>query len=295
MRGPGTPTLDQLALLLAVVDAGGLVAAARQTGRAASAVSYAIDQLELLLGLPLFERGKRRTPVLTAAGVAVVAEARAVIGDVARLRAKVTGLLGGLEAEVVLAVEVVLPTPRLVAALQDFAREFPTVGLRLHVEAMGAIVDLVLGGRATIGVAGPIAAEVPGLTRRDAGGVTMLPVAAPGHPLTAGPMPPGAPRDHIQLVLTDRSKLTEGKDFGVIGLKTWRLGDLGAKHALLLAGAGWGNMPEPMVAADLAAGRLVRLDLAEWSGAVYPLAVVHRTGDPPGPAGRWLIDRLVAG
>jgi hypothetical protein len=29
----------------------------------------------------------------------------------------------------------------------------------------------------------------------------------------------------------------------VVGTKSWRLADLGAKHALLLAGVGWGNMP----------------------------------------------------
>jgi hypothetical protein len=40
-----------------------------------------------------------------------------------------------------------------------------------------------------------------------------------------------------------------------MGAKSWRLADLGAKHAQLLAGVGWGNMPEPIVRDDLAAGR----------------------------------------
>jgi DNA-binding transcriptional LysR family regulator len=49
----------------------------------------------------------------------------------------------------------------------------------------------------------------------------------------------------------------------VIGNEAWRLADLGAKHALLLAGNGWGFMPEPTVHADLVAARLARLDLPE--------------------------------
>jgi hypothetical protein len=49
-----------------------------------------------------------------------------------------------------------------------------------------------------------------------------------------------------------------------------------------------------MVAGDLAAGRLVRLDLADWRGADYRLSIVHRTADPPGTAARWLIERLAA-
>src|SRR3546814_4467829 len=54
-------------------------------------------------------------------------------------------------------------------------------------------------------------------------------------------LPAETARRHVQLVLTDRSDLTKGRDVGVIGLESWRLGDLGAKHALLVAGLGWGN------------------------------------------------------
>ena len=78
-------------------------------------------------------------------------------------------------------------------------------------------------------------------------------------------------RDHVQLVLTDRSSLTEGRDFGVVSVKTWRLADLGAKHALLLAGMGWGNMPKPMVNDDMKRGRLVELADREPGDLVYSL------------------------
>ncbi len=54
-------------------------------------------------------------------------------------------------------------------------------------------------------------------------------------------------------------------------------------------------MPEAMVADDLAAGRLVALDLADWRGASYRMQVIYRTEAPPGPATRWLIERLVEG
>src|SRR5436189_303212 len=77
----------------------------------------------------------------------------------------------------------------------------------------------------------------------------------------AGKIQPDQLRDHVQLVLADRSKLTEGRDFSVFALRTWRLADLGARHEMLLAGLGWGSMPVHMVEDDLAAGRLVRLDI----------------------------------
>jgi DNA-binding transcriptional LysR family regulator len=287
MPAPGVPNLDQLAVFLAVVETGIFAAAGRRLGRATSAVSYAIGNLEQL-GVQLFDRDQTRTPVLTEAGTAVLSEARSVSAGVDNLRAKVKGLLDGLEAEIALAVDVMLPTARLVDAMQAFEARFPTVTLRLYVEALGGVMQLVHSGIADIGISG-VDAALPGIERTKVGGVELIPVAAPSHPLAAGRHGPGAARDFVQLVLTDRSTLTKGRDFSVIGVRTWRLADLGSKHALLLAGIGWGNMPEPMVHDDLAAGRLKRLDLSEWSGGFYAFHAIYRTDTPPGPAAAWMV------
>jgi hypothetical protein len=48
-------------------------------------------------------------------------------------------------------------------------------------------------------------------------------------------------------VLTVRSPFEECQDVGIFTADAWRVADLGTKHALLLAGIGWGNMPEPSV------------------------------------------------
>jgi DNA-binding transcriptional LysR family regulator len=293
MPGPGTPTLDQLTVLTAVADEGGLAAAARRLKRATSAVSYAIDTLEAQLGLKLFDRVTTRRPRLTPEGEAVLADARALLARMDDLKARVRGLNEGLEAEVALAVDVMLPTARLVDALTAFRDAFPTVTLRLHVEALGGVTQRVAGGKAVIGINNPMHDAIAGLETVPAGAVAMLPVAAPGHPLARKDHREKA-SDHIQLVLTDRSPLTEGKDFAVLGNSTWRLADLSTKHALLLAGLGWGNMPEFMVRDDIAAGRLAVLRLRESATGPYALQAVWRRASPPGPAGRWLVARFTA-
>jgi DNA-binding transcriptional LysR family regulator len=120
----------------------------------------------------------------------------------------------------------------------------------------------------------------------------MVMVASPGHPLAADRRPVGIDslRQHVQLVLTDRSALSAGREFGVFSTRIWRIADLGAKHAFLRAGLGWGGMPLDVVEADLAGGRLVRLTIDDpaMNGHVMTLSAVY----PPGPAGRWLIERL---
>ena len=282
MGGPGLPSLDQLRIFLTVVETGSFAAAGRRLMRATSAVSYSVANLERQLGVALFDRERTKKPMLTEAGIAVLSEAKTLSAGIDNLRAKVSGLMAGLESEVALVVDVMMPTSRVVDAMHAFEEEFPTVTLRLHVEALGAVIQLVQSGVANIGISGPLNENVPGIERIKLGGVELIPVAAPSHPLASSPAnAPGAARKYVQLVLTDRSTLTEDRDFGVMGVKSWRLADLGSKHALLLAGIGWGNMPEPMVRGDLVAGRLRRLDLPEQSGGFYALHAIHRTDTPP--------------
>jgi DNA-binding transcriptional LysR family regulator len=295
MDGPGTPSLDQLKVFLIVVETGSFAAAGRKLGRATSAISYAIANLELQLGLPLFDRESTRKPILTEAGTAVLAEACLVTSGIDHLRAKVKGLLSGLEAEVALAVDIMLPSTRLVDAMRAFESEFPTVALRLHVEALGAVTQLVRDGVASIGISGPLFVGVPEIEQSQIGEVQLVPVAAPSHPLAQIPMnATGVARNHVQLVLSDRSSLTQGQDFGVIGIRTWRIADLSTKHALLLAGIGWGHMPVPMIRADLAARRLVQLGIPESHDHRYVFQAIHRTDTPPGPAAAWLIKRFAS-
>jgi DNA-binding transcriptional LysR family regulator len=145
-------------------------------------------------------------------------------------------------------------------------------------------------GRCQLGISGMPVQMPPAIERQLAGHVLMMPVCAPGHPLAQieGVVPTAALREHLQLVVTDRSPLTSGQDFGVLGHRDWRLGDLHSKHALLQGGLGWGSMPEAMIARDLASGRLVRLRVQDGDELQYPLFVIHRSDEHLGPAGSWL-------
>lgn len=295
MPDVGSPTLDQMRVLITVTETGSFAAAGRRLGRATSAISYTVATLEANLGIQLFDRDQARKPVLTSAGKAVLARAVAITGEIDDLRAAVAGLQQGLEAEVSLAVDVMLPTCRLTDAIRAFEARFPTVTLRLHVETLGAVAELVLDRTARIGIAGIFHSNRPGLEQMSVGVVEMVPVAAPEHPLARpGRRTPGEIRHHRQLVLTVRAPFAEGADAGVMSPKEWRIADLGAKHALLVAGSGWGFMPEPMVHDDVAAGRLARLDLPEVTAGHYPLQAIYRSDARPGPAGEWLIAHFAA-
>src|SRR5262245_5929261 len=145
--------------------------------------------------------------------------------------------MAGLETEVALVVDVIMPTSRLVDAMQAFEEEFPTVTWRLHVEALGAVTQLVQSRVAHIGISGPLHVNIPGIERIMVGGVELIPVAAPNHPLASSPAnAPGAARNYVQLVLTDRSTLTEDRDFGGDGCQVVASRRLGLQACLAFGG-----------------------------------------------------------
>lgn len=288
----GEPSLDQVRIFLAVEAEGSFGGAARRMGRAISAISYGVQQMEAQLGVVLFEREGSRKPVLTEAGRGLLSEAKAVADAADALLAKARGLHAGLESDIAVVIDVMVPSDAVAQMLREFRRVFPTVALRLNMEALGAAPARFLEGKAQLAVVGPVARDHPTLERRYIGQIELVPVAAPDHPLATGRPAPGECRRHLQLVLSDRSSFTEKREFSVLSTRTWRLADLAAKHALLKEGIGWGNMPAYAVREDIATGRLVRLDLPERPGAFYTLSAIWRRDAPPGPAARWLIESM---
>ncbi|UVC17860.1 LysR family transcriptional regulator [Mesorhizobium onobrychidis] len=286
------PTLDQLQILVTVADTGSFSAAGRKLNRAQSVISYAIANLEAQLGLKLFEREGMREPQLTDIGKATLEDARRMVGVLQRMRSRVDGYHQGLETEVALSVDAALPSPVLVRVLKAFEAQFPTVMLRLHIGTLGLIPDHVVNGQADLGVGGLLGEVDVHLVR--IGFMSIVLAAAPSHPLALLPKPVAIEdaREHTQLVVTDQSERTKGRDFGVFAYRTWRLTDLRTKHMLMREGLGWGGLPRWLIADDLASGRLVELDLEPFSEVRSPLYAMHRADRSPKPAAAWLIDQF---
>ena len=109
------------------METGSFAGAARKLGRANSVISYAIANLESQLGVTLFARSGTARPRLTDAGRAILADSRGLAIALDALLAKARGLTSGLEAEVSLVVDVMLPAKKLVRALDEFRKRYPTV------------------------------------------------------------------------------------------------------------------------------------------------------------------------
>ncbi len=284
-------TLDQLRVLVTVANEGSFSAAARKLRRVQSAVSHAMKSLESELGIEVWDRATR-VPQLTDGGRVVLAHARRVLGETDELARVTASLAAGLEASVSLCVDAVFPVRALIVSCTEFAQRFSAVELRVLTEAMGVVHERVLDRTCQLGIAGPHG-RTHGLEQEHLTVVRMVTVASPSHPAAArkGRVPTHVLEREVQIVLSERG--SQSADQGVLSARTWRVAELATKHAMLLAGLGWGNMPEPMVRDDLREKRLVRIKPAAWPDVHdLPLSVVRERGQPIGIAARWLLERL---
>lgn len=288
-------SLDQLRTFIAAADEGSFSAAGRRLKRAQSVVSQTLANLEAQLGIKLFDRSGR-FPQLTAQGRILLPEARLVAGGVDLLKAQAKALSGGLEPELSVVVDVLFPTVALIGTVVSFQERFPNTALRLYVEAWGGLIGRVLDGRCSVGIMSAYTLAPPQLSRERLLAVKLVLVVAPGHALATckPPIPESVLAEHIQLIHTDRSDLSRAREFGTVFPKTWFLSHLGDKLAFLRAGLGFGSMPLHMVEADLANGALIAIQPEDPTPASHlvPMSAIYRSDSPPGPAGRWFIDRL---
>jgi DNA-binding transcriptional LysR family regulator len=286
-------TLDQLRAFVTVVDEGSFSAAARKLQRVQSAISTAMTNLESHLGVTIWDRSTK-IPRLTPAGSSLLVSARRVLADVDELRGSATRLAGGLEASVSLCFDALFPIEALLALCSGFAKEFPTVDLRIDLQVMSAVSHRVLAGLATIGVVSP-RGLLPGLERHVLTPIRMIPLVSAKHPLARehGPIPKKRFADHIQIVLSERSE-NGVADEAVLSPRTWRIADLHTKHMMLRAGLGWGNLPEHVAREDIRRKRLVVLAPAAWAKNEHTLylSAIHRSDANLGPAHQWVLGQL---
>src|SRR5271170_6330401 len=205
-------SLDQLRTFIAAVDEGSFSAAGRRLRRAQSVVSQTLANLERRLGVKLFER-RGRLPALTDQGRALLADARAVAGDIDLLKARARSLAGGLEPELSVAVDVMFPDAAFADAVAAFQKNFPATLLRFDIES-SAVIEPVLDGRCAVGVVGSWAIAPPQLTRETLLTIRVTTIVSPQHPLATrlGRIPITVLAEHIQLSHVNPSDIS--RSFG---------------------------------------------------------------------------------
>ncbi|ROR34417.1 LysR family transcriptional regulator [Inmirania thermothiophila] len=286
-------SLDALVVLDAIERRGSFAAAAEELHRVPSAITYTVQKLEQDLGVVLFDRSGHRAR-LTEAGRVLVEQGRNLLWAAGGLERMVRQVATGWEAELAVAVSDLLPLERLFPLVEAFYAEHHGTRLRLLREVFGGVWDALASGRAdlAIGASGEGPAN-GGYATRPLGHLPFVFVVPRGHPLAEAPEPVSDQvlLRHRAVAAADSSRRLPPRTAALLsGQDVLTLPEMRDKVAAHRHGLGVGHVPRYLVAADLAAGRLVEKRLAHAS-APADLHLAWRE-DARGRALAWFVERL---
>jgi LysR family transcriptional regulator of abg operon len=158
--------VQHIQTLVAIADAGSIRGAAETLGKSQPALTKALRQVEDDLGVSLFQRSSRGV-LLTELGERVLARARTISNEVARLDDEVAQLRGEQVGAVHVCLSPVAAFKIMPQALTQFRKTHPNIEVRLSSDLYpGALkplregkTDIVIGPVPPAGMTGEIAVE----------------------------------------------------------------------------------------------------------------------------------------
>ena len=277
--------LRQLEVFRAVCEQGGFTRAAQSLYMTQPAVSHVIAELEKEAGCPLFDRISRRI-YLTEAGRIFLEKARQILELHEELSAGFPALTG--QAPLRIGSGITIANFHLPTILRRCRRldGFPSV--RVTVDQAGRIEEALLNSELDVALIEGVVRH-PHLIRQPFSSYDMAAFCAPSHPLAArGPLslddlltaelllrePGSAIRDAFDSALLLRGRCAE---------PAWTSVNSPALAAAAREGLGVAVLPACLTEADVAAGRLVRLEVEGLTLRNQSQLVVHRdkTITPP--------------
>ncbi|WP_417522722.1 LysR family transcriptional regulator [Marinovum sp.] len=253
--------LDQLKVLRAVVETGTVKLAAESLNRTQPAVSQALKALEFQTGTELFDRSGYRLE-LTPVGRRVYLQSLRVLAEAEDLTQLIRHFEKGQEETITLAIDAAADPTLLTPVLTGLQTRFPDTRLVLRAEVLSGAIGAVQSGEAALGLAPaiPVMLEEAGFDYSPLAGSVMRNVAAPSLlEAMEGALTLAELRRFHQIIARDSGQAAGlfDRELGVQkGQRRWYVGDLHMKKQLLLAGLGWGRLPEHLIAEELAQDRL---------------------------------------
>jgi DNA-binding transcriptional LysR family regulator len=282
MKNPRV-SLDQWRMFIAVVEGGGFMHAAEQVHKTQSSVSYAIQKIEQLLEVKLFERQGRKA-ILTAAGEALYRRSKNLVERAGALEHGAAQLGDEWDPELRLAVDIVYPTWALLRSMQRFSDERPQTRLQLYESVLGG-TDEALYKRA---VDMAISTHVPqGFSGDPLLRVRFIAAAKPDHPLhqLGRLLSVDDLREHRHLIIRDSAVQHTRESGGWLGAEQrWTVSHKATQIAAACLGMGFAWFPEDSIRGELAEGSLKPLPMREGAERFGEIYLILTDPDFPSPS-----------
>lgn len=281
--------LDQLQVLNMIDKEGSFSKASEKLGKAKSALTYAISNLEDEFGLLLIDRSNYR-PVLTNYGKQLLEKAIPVLESFEAMKGFAKTLSKNQELKIRLSMAALFPLQKLTTTLKSLEVKFPTTELVFTTEILSG-EKLLLKGEVDISLLAGIENKVD-LEFKKISEVEMPLVISSTHPLTKNSIISKTDlHDYPQIVV--RSTNPDERSFGVIKeSKKWYVDDLNTKLVLILEGLGWGRLPEHIVNEYIERQCLNKIKINDSDHEVIEIFLARRKFEYHGIVSNYIWDTL---
>jgi len=274
-------TLEQWRTLISIVDAGGYAQAAEVMYKSQSAVTYAVQKIESMLGVKVFEIQGRKA-ILTPTGQMLYRRALALVNEASELEQAAHALSAGWEARINITAEILLPPQLLLTCMQKFGLESPHTRIELIESVLGGTFEALLKGEADIAISAQLPPGFLGdlLTR-----IKITAVAHTDHPLhhLEHTLTYKDLRAYRHLVVRDSGK-SHGKSPVIVDVdQRWTVSQIATSIQAVSMGFGFAWLPEEHIKQELETGLLKPLKLLEGGTREVPLYLVIANPDFAGP------------
>ncbi|RJG06088.1 LysR family transcriptional regulator [Noviherbaspirillum cavernae] len=273
-------TLEQWRTLITVVDTGGYAQAATVLHKSQSSVTYAVQKIESLLGLKVFEIQGRKA-VLTPTGQFLYRRAKALLDESSALERAARRLSAGWEAEIRLAAEIIFPTWLLLDCMNRFGKESPHTRIELIESVLGGTSEALLSGQVDFAIAGQVP---PGFLGSPLMRLRFLPIASPDHPLhqLGRKLTIQDLRAHRHIVVRESGTRQTRKTL-VDATQRWTVTDAATSIEAVRSGYGFSWFSEEKIRNELRSGVLKPLPMREGGEMFVELYLILADPDSAGP------------
>ncbi len=282
-------TLEQWRMFIAVVEYGGFNQAAQGVHKSQSSIHTAVNKIEQVLGLKLFQVEGRRTQ-LTEGGELMLRRANDLLAEAERVESIALKMAEGVETKLRIAVDEIFPPDILYNVLDTVSKEFPFLRIELMESVLSGATELLKNGDVDIAIT-PFSLD--GLFNEELCQLEFLAVASPTHPLNQREQ---AHTDHSlksqrQIVVRDSG--IAKKDAGWLKAdQRWTVSHLRTSVDMIVKGLGFAWLPTVLIKDQLTSGQLQPIKLEKASKRNATLYLVVNDAEVLGPASRSFLGEL---
>lgn len=281
-------TLEQWRSLIAVVESGGYAQAAAFLHKSQSAVTYAVQRIESLLEVKVFEIQGRKA-ILTPTGEMLYRRALILVDEANDLEQAARTLSAGWEAEIHIAAEILFPSRLLLACLGHFGQESPRTRVELTESVLGGTADTLLKGEADLAISPQLP---PGFLGDLLMRIRIIAVAHADHPLHRydRELTHRDLRAYRHVVVRDSGSKRGRRAVSVEVDQRWTVSQVATSIQAISMGFGFAWLPEEHIREELKTGFLKPLPLREGGIREVPLYMILANPDFVGPGVRRLAE-----